>query len=728
MFDKRIKIFITVSIFCLFICVLRLMQLQLAPQSSIQDRISDLKLQKGRSLRLNTLRGRILDRNGRILASDEPSFQLNIKYQLARFLDQRVTDAALLLAAQSSDPDKALQKVKEQIRTNLDKLEQILQKSSHFSQNPTRLKDRITNINNQIWNLKTFQAWRQNCSKSDFLIKNKDNLLSVRPADFIADFERRFPDPNERLLLIEKTDIFEMHKNYPLFELLTADDIFTAQLEFMNIEEIVIEPRPRRVYPYGSSAAHTIGWVSPPQQDDEKLFEDDKLLKYLSGEVSGRYGAEYVCEAILRGRRGEIFYDIDGNVSNTQNQIGSDVRITLDIILQKKIEDYLSNYIFDSNYGTAKAAVVIDVPSGDILAMVSLPSFDLNAARYDYDALLADNTEPLINRCIYKLYPPGSSVKPLILIAGLESGSITPDETISCPAHKPPAGWPQCWINIQYSWLGHDDQWADSGGNIARNAIKGSCNIYFSRLADRIDPNTLQSWLYKFGYGRKILDPPAGFADSKFDRTFIQSAGIISSSRPDASAAGLEQLPPIEPGERRFFGIGQGNLRVTVLQAANAIAAIARGGIYQNPRLFIEADPNSLPVDPNGEPASTELGRSAEPKSLPISLDIHPSTLNTIYDGMGAVVNEINGTAFSVFQNSNFAADGIRLYGKTGSTEAPETAWFAGFAKDASGRCIALAVLVEGGQHGASDAAPLAREILKFCIDAGYLGNARPAQ
>jgi cell division protein FtsI/penicillin-binding protein 2 len=345
--------------------------------------------------------------------------------------------------------------------------------------------------------------------------------------------------------------------------------------------------------------------------------------------------------------------------------------------------------------------VVIDVNSSDILAMVSFPSFDLNTARFDYDELIADKNAPLSNRAIYRLYPPGSSIKPLILVAGLESKKITSDEVISCPPHRPPAGWPQCWITRQYSSIGHDDQWAGKGGNKARNAIKGSCNVYFSRLADRIDPNTLQLWFYKFGLGQKLLQPPAAVVNSKYNRFFTQSAGLISSSRPDSSADSLEQLPPINPGERRFFGIGQGSLRVTCLQVANLMAVFARDGMYMKPRIFIENDPNNHPV----------------------FLGIQPSTLDVVYDGTYAVINEINGTAYETFKNSNFNAQGVRVYGKTGSTENPEHAWFAGFAKDSANRSIAVAVIVEGGKHGSSDAAPIGRDIIRFCIDAGYIGR-----
>jgi cell division protein FtsI/penicillin-binding protein 2 len=94
---------------------------------------------------------------------------------------------------------------------------------------------------------------------------------------------------------------------------------------------------------------------------------------------------------------------------------------------------------------------------------------------------------------------------------------------------------------------------------------------------------------------------------------------------------------------------------------------------------------------------------------------------------MSAVVNEPGGTAYKEFANSTFAEQGVNVFGKTGSTERPDHAWFAGFAEDSGGRSISVAVIVEGGQHGSSDAGPLARDIIRFCIDTGYLGNPQPA-
>jgi penicillin-binding protein 2 len=716
MYDKRIKIFIIVIAAFLVVCLLRLTQMQLMPDSSVQDDIAELKRQRGLSRQLKTLRGRILDRKGKVLAADRPQFQLCINYELTRFLDKRVQKAMLLKAVrQGVLPDKQLQ-------AEIEDLEQVIEKCTHFGLKRSQIETQIAEINQRIWNLRTFVAWIRAGPDPAILEKYNNSINSIPLSEAIADFEKKFPSEDQRLQLVGKVDdIADMDKNWPLLELKTDDDIFTAQLEFTDIDGVQILPKGQRSYSYGPVAAQTIGWVGPAtQQDDKALFADDKLSSYLDGEVCGREdGVEYVCEAILRGRRGELIYDIDRELVNrTETQFGKDVSLTIDIELQKRIEEYLAGKELNPNYKAPTAAVVIDVATGDILALVSMPVFDLNKIRADYAALVADPNEPLRNRAINKQYPPGSVIKPLILIAGLESGKITADEVISCPAQKAPTGWPSCWIYNRYSWLGHDNE----GSNNAHNATKGSCNIYFSRLADRIDPPVLQQWLFKFGYGHQIplvtdiytsndeyrvslVRRSISEGGSIENRELRQAQGQISNRPPKTTIRQFDQVPSLEEGERRWFGIGQGNLRVTPLQVANVMATIARGGLYKTPRLFLD-DPNNSKIENN--------------------LGISPQTLATAYDGMSAVVNEPGGTANKEFANSGLASQDVKVYGKTGSTEKPDNAWFAGFAADSAGRKIAIAVVVEGGQHGPTDAAPLARDIIQFCIDAEYIGKNSP--
>jgi penicillin-binding protein 2 len=354
------------------------------------------------------------------------------------------------------------------------------------------------------------------------------------------------------------------------------------------------------------------------------------------------------------------------------------------------------------------AAVVIDVESSDILALVSMPVYDLNRARYDYSDLVKNFDKPMINRAINQRYPPGSVVKPLILIAGLESGRISPGGTISCPAQKAPPNWPNCLLFRKYG-VGHDGRWP----NNARNAIRGSCNIYFSRLAHMIDPLVLQRWLFKFGYGQQILFPPASVIHNENPRNFRQLSGIISNVVPKKVITDFDQLPPLGERERRWFGIGQGALRATPLQVANSMATIARNGIFKLPKLFkstVSAAAQNTPYD------SSAVGQGTD-------LEISARTLAVIYDGMSAVVNEISGTAQTAFEDviDSLIASGIKVYGKTGSTQLPEHAWFGGFAVDSEKRSIAIAVVVEDGQSGAQDAAPLGRDIILLCIEHGYL-------
>ena len=697
MYGKRIKVFIFLCTFFLSAFLLRLAQMQLRDKSFYQDKIHKLKIQQGLSRRLKTVRGRILDHNGKILAADESRFMLHINYRLTCFMDERVRQAKLKKAAKQRNAPVALAKTQEEIDKGIKDLQQVIDKCVSFGLERAEIEDKIEKINNRVWNLRTFIAWSRNEPAAEILEKYHYKTGDVPFSEALTDFEKKFPDVDRRLLLIGKVDdIAEANKNWPLLELKSDDDIFTAQVEFMEIGSVEILPKEQRIYPYNSVAAQTIGWVGAARPADDKLFAGDRLAGYLDDDICGREdGTEYVCETVLRGKRGEVVYDVDRQeISRIETQFGEDVSLTIDIELQKKIENCFADCSFNANCKAPMAAVVIDVATGNILALVSMPVFDLNRVRSDYAAFESDPHKPLINRVLNRVYPSGSVIKPLILIAGLESSKITAADVIPCPSQPALKGWPNCWIYNRYH-TGHSDKWR----NNAHNAVKGSCNIYFSHLADRIEPPVLQRWLFDFGYGRKILPP---FADTTAARNFRQAQGQISNNPPDVTITRFEQVPPLDTGERRYFGIGQGNLRVTPLQVANAMAAIARGGLYEPPRLVIRKDENS--------------------QSDSTALNISPQTLDVVRDGMNAVVNEDGGTAYDVFAGAGFSMYGVKVYGKTGSTEGMENAWFAGFAEDGKGRSVAVAVVVEGGQHGATDAAPLARQMIRFCIEAGYIG------
>jgi len=708
MYEKRIKIFIAVSLLLLGVGVLRLVQMQLLADSSLQDEILALKRQRGRSKQLRTLRGQILDRNGKVLATDTPQFQIAIDYQLSRFWDPRVIEARALLARDSSDETR-MEKLRQEVMARRADLEQIIGNCTAFGVSREYIEGQINSMNDDFWSLRTFFAWYRNQPDPNLIAKYSGRINSIPRSEARASFERKFPDRATRMKRIAKVDdLREMFESRSLLDLRTEDDIFAAQLEFMDINDVDIVPQGQREYPYGFVAAQTIGWVGGAKQDrDKELFEHDRLASYLPGEICGRRpGIEYVCEPILRGRRGELVRDIDGKlVRSTETQFGTDVQLTLDIELQQQIEEFLTDPVLNPNANANMAAVVIEIRTGDILALVSLPAYNCNDVSRTYGDLRNDPNNPLLNRAIAGHYPPGSSVKPIILVAGLEAGVVTPDEVIHCPAKEAPRQWPNCLIFKRYG-VGHDSRW----DNNARNAIRGSCNIYFSHLANRLEPVVLQRWLYRFGYGHPLpLAFPHPASTVLTPRRLRQAPGLISTPRadPGTKIESANDLPPLSKGERPLFGIGQGNLRATPLQVANSFATLARGGRSLTPRLILKPRP-STPA------ASTE----------PVDLQISPLTLQTVCEGMDAVVNMPGGTAHEAFGASNMAQYAVKVYGKTGSTEDPEHAWFAGFAEDEEGAKIAIAILVEGGQSGSRDAAPLGREVLQFCIQRGYVGEA----
>jgi penicillin-binding protein 2 len=655
--DKRLKFFASFCTIFAGVLILRLAHIQLNPNSAWQSQLEKIKV--SRSTQLASLRGRILDRNGKTLAENQACFTVCMDYKISRLADERFWIAQSLRYT----TEEQRQKIKEKYQADFNSLNEAIYKLAEFKKcTPEQVWQQInTQINDPIWKLRLHLAGKRKYPNTKF--------------------EDEVPDANERLRIASEVDIAEMHQPQPLLKLETEDQVVAAQLKFINIDGLQVLPTDQRYYPYKNTACQLIGWVKPWNPDDNE--PNDHSL----GDMVGFAGVEYVCQPVLRGRPGKIIYDIDGEiVSTTERQLGKDVQLTIDINLQKKIEDLLNNPNIYPTFGSAVGIVVADVNSTDILAMVSVPDFDLNEVRSNYGKLINDKKKPTLNRNIAEVYPPGSSAKPIMLAIALAEKKVNANEVISCPSNSAPTGWPNCWIYRQYHY-GHDEQFMYDGGNNARNAIKGSCNIYFSHIAVRIEPRVMQQWLYDFGFGTNALET------TSTERTFSQSAGNVTSGRPRQ-----DYIPQIEPAERRFFGIGQGSFRANPLQVVNAYAALARDGYFKKSRII-----------------------ATDPADKGHSLHLNKETLATIYDGMWAVVNETNGTAASQFAGAGFEWRGIKVYGKTGSTERPYHAWFAGFAKDNYGNVIAFSVIVEGGQHGGSDAGPIARDVVAMCVESGYL-------
>lgn len=664
------------------------------------------------SQQLPTLRGSIYDRNGKVLASDKPAFYLHVSYELTKVLDKKYVQGKILLEMKKKEnaeltAEQVETNVRQKLEDDYNKLAKVIAAGARLNNGSRKeIERRIRELNNDIWQMRRFIAWLKHDPPSPLLLSYKGKGHTVPFRDAMEDFANIEPNRRERTRQIMKIDDLKvMKETQPLIELNDKE-----KFAFTDIPDVEVLPETKRVYGYGHSACQIIGWVGLAQPADGGLFSDDIYSSYLSGEVAGKRGVEARCEPVLRGQRGEVTYNRDGlRIDSSDAEFGRDVSLTIDIELQRKLESYLTDPNSNTNYAVAMGAVIIDVESSDILAIVSTPTYDLNTVRRKYTEIRNAANKPFENKAMYKTYPPGSSIKPVMLAIGIDEKVITADEVISCPAQKPPKHWPRCWIERQNN-SAHDWQWEHEGGNSSRNAIRGSCNIYFSHVADRVDPRILQGWLYRFGYGQKILAvPDFDYKLKGLDREAMtikalqESAGQISSRRPSGRIQSLDDITQLNKSERRMFGIGQGGLRATVLQVANAMASIARGGVFKNPKLFTTESNDNF-----------ERGET---------VGVRPETVFLIREGMHAVVYEQGGTAQSAFRDRDMQQRDITVYGKTGSTQTPATAWFAGFAEDSSERCVAIAIVVEGGTSGAKDAAPLGKTMIEMCNELGYVGK-----
>lgn len=693
MYQQRLKIFVGLCLLALTGALTRLAYLQAVGADSARQAVEALRLNPPKLL--PTIRGKILDRDGRILAQDLPNFWLCVSYQLTRYADANWQEGQIrrLMAAVSLTRSDAEAKLAAQFADWQQMLMHTIDAASQLSGVPIdEIQSRIEAINQRIWELGRFVWWKRRNPAGDFQTYQR---------------QRDQIDP----AVIVRMDLQEMRQFYPLVEL-DSRQLLEAQRVIDQLEGVVIRPEKRRYYPYGSAACQLIGWVASARPEQLPQLTDDEFVRYLEGETAGKDGIEQAFEPLLRGRRGQVVYDKDGKeISRIEPEFGADVPLTLDIDLQQAIEQMFSDPQQNPNADRSCAAVVLDGATGDILAAVSTPVFDLNRVRQEYSRLAADRAAPLVHKALERNYPPGSTVKPLILAIGLEDKKVLPDEIISCPYQPPPSGWPRCLM--QRMGYCHDARWEGEGGNNAVNAMRGSCNIYFSHVAHRLKSRTLQAGLFMFGYGQAVLklQLPEWFVWrypewSDWPCQLRQAHGNLVDRLQLAPAASLSDVPPLRnEWERRFWGIGQGNLRVTVLQAGAALAALARGGVYKPPRLVLDS------ADPFNERSQRLLALSA-------------TTIQTVKKGMWAVVNRDGGSAYRVFHQpkSELFEQGITIYGKTGSTERPEHAWFECFAEDTAGRLIVVVVLVEGGNRGADDAAPLGHSILRLCSQRGYLG------
>ncbi|MHB9107106.1 MAG: penicillin-binding protein 2 [Armatimonadota bacterium] len=459
---------------------------------------------------------------------------------------------------------------------------------------------------------------------------------------------------------------------------MNIETVAQLQESLPSLPGVYVRDEPVRFYPDRTLAAHLIGYLREINAEELAALRETK--GYRLGDRLGKTGIERAYEETLRGVEGgeEVEVDAMGRVlrrlRTVQPQPGHPVTLTLDRDLQRIAEAGLVKH--------QGAVVALDPATGDVLALVSAPEYDLNlmSGRITPEMLawLHGARKPELNRATCGTYPPGSVFKIVTAVAALEHNAVKPNTYFYCNGVYHGI---HCWKRS-----GH-------GAISLTEAVAQSCNVAFMQMAEKTGIETLAGTGRRFGLGQTVgLLPQVSPLIS--DRG--KRIGIIPEQRglvPDLDWAKKVRGSPWMLGETLQVGMGQSSLTLTPLQAARIIAAIANGGRLVHPRLVKSA------------------GTKPEPPTPPTTLGLQPSTIQNVSRGLRAVTAE--GTARSLDPS-------LRIAGKTGTAQNPggrgDHAWFVGYAPVEAPK-IAVAVLVEHGGHGGAVAAPIAEAIIKEALN-----------
>lgn len=467
-------------------------------------------------------------------------------------------------------------------------------------------------------------------------------------------------------------------------ENLTWEEVARIQVNSPDLPGIDIDVGQSRSYPNGETLAHVLGYVAQVSESD---LTGDPLLE-LPGFRIGKAGVEKVHDLALRGAGGTSQVEVNAlgrvkrELERKEGEPGAEVHLTIDLELQRYVEQRVGE--------ESAAVVVLDVHTGEILAMSSQPGFDPNAFNKGltttyWRQLVGNEKSPLINKSIVGQYPPGSTFKMVVALAALEAGVITPDQSVFCNGVTELGNARfHCWKKWGH---GHMDM---------HEAIEQSCDLYFYEIAKRLGIDRIADMARRFGLGEPPdLDLPGA------------RAGVMPTR--DWKLATIGQ--PWQRGETLIAGIGQGYVLSTPLQLAIMTARLVNGGVAVQPHL------------------TSRIGGKPVNHPEPPPLDVSAGSLKLIAEAMSAVVNGPKGTA----RAASIDDPALAMGGKTGTAQVrriskserdtrvlknEELEWrerdhalFVGYAPVAAPR-FAVSVIVEHGGSGSTAAAPIARDVL----------------
>jgi len=661
---------------------LRLYWLQTRAAAHYHDKVRDAFALRPQWL--DTLRGSIYDRHQQLLAVDEAKDNLCFHYRWSCLFDRR---AEIRLIEKYLEKNKAKDPTRREADINLRKrkaeAEKLLIEVARLCEvDVATLRDGIDDINNLVFNLQMARARRLLCQDYGLKWVPKPNIKEIRTdyESLLKQTPEAEEDPNR---LIAEVLVGEMNQFLSVMTGISRNTALVISERYVESDPTVsvrVVTEKSRRYDYGSVACHLLGQVGPvPQSQVVKRPtggspSDADMASYFEGDRKGSWGIERTFEHRLRGRRGWRQKNKKGEFVHPPlaRELGEDITLTIDIALQEEVESIFTHH------GYRGAAMIIDIVTGEILAAVSAPTYDLNTyfEQENWERIneagipWAEQVGYGRNRAISENYQPGSTLKTAILLGALEEEVVRDTTLFHCSEDNK-------------DWEGPPSEIRNDGSIDAYKAICVSCNFYFIKIAICLGGRHTGDFLEKCGWSRRILAWPDELTAEQAVFGMRETAG---------------HLPAWSKNETRFAGIGRGAVDGSILHIANHTATIARKGVYLAPRLVLSPEVPSEPV---------RIG-SADNASI-------------VLKGMRDVIYAPDGTAFDAYLHSLWPEEVVQLYGKTGSTN---HSLFTCIAKSADGQRLALALVVDydgDDPSGGDIAAPLALEILQACAEQEYL-------
>lgn len=504
--------------------------------------------------------------------------------------------------------------------------------------------------------------------------------------------------PRDRRKFKRLVDDSRSFDSLPIRTRLTDDEVARFAAQRYRFPGVDIKARLFRTYPMQDTASHVIGYIGRINQREKEALEDsDDAANYRGTDVIGKLGVEQSYETDLHGQTGweEMETSAGGHavrkLGSRPATPGDSLVLSLDIKLQRMVEEL---------YGDRRGALVaIDPRSGEVLAMVSRPTFDLNLFvdgidQESWTTLNESINRPLLNRALRGTYPPGSTYKPFMAIAALESGKRRPDTTIM--------------DNGSWTFGGHTFRSGHPNGptNLRRSIIKSS-NVYYYMLANDMGVDMIHDYMKPLGFGQLTGIDVRG-----------EARGVLPSTEWKRNTYKRPEQKKWYAGESISLGIGQGYNNFTILQLANAMSTLAAKGVKHRPHLAV------------GRVDAVTQQFSAINKDPGTSMGYKPENVEAVRAAVAAVT--VEGTSRGIFGNAPYTSTG-----KTGTAQAVgvrqnekyNAARLSEFQRDhslyiayapADNPTIAVAAIVENAGFGAAAAAPLARRVFDYWLLGRY--------